>query len=130
MSPFVFRFRFLSVNVYWQAESRTKYDPDLRQTEQLIVLPNTQSVDTYKARALELAQSAESQTTLLAGKEAEFNRYIAPMAIYKKNVRDALALGDLYKLGQRLEEMLTDPGVKDDPNKPNMADLWKHDEMK
>ncbi|MFO0927087.1 MAG: BatA domain-containing protein [Gemmataceae bacterium] len=130
MAPFVSLFRYLSVNVYWQAQQRSLWDRDLRQTEPLIVLPNSQSVDTYKAGALALAQAAQSQTIKLADKEAEFKRYVTPMESYYRRVRDALAAGELYRLGETFEDLLTNPGVEKDTAKPNMADLWKHPDMK
>lgn len=130
MAPFVSLFRYLSVNVYYQAQQRSLYDRDLRQTEQLIVLPNSGSVDTYKSGALGLAQSAQSQTTKLADKEAEFKRYVEPLEGYYRRIRDALASGELYRVGETFEDLLTNTGVEKDPARPNMTDLWKHPDMK
>src|SRR5262249_36496868 len=98
MAPFASLFRFMSVNVYWQAQPRSRWDPDLRKTEPLIVLPNTSSVDKYKTRAIELVNMAQSQTSKLADKEAEFKKYNAPMEGYVRRVRNALANGELYRL--------------------------------
>ena len=127
--PFTSLFRFLSVNVYWQALPRSKWDPDLRQTESLIVLPNTSSVDKYKARALELAQSAYSNTEKLAGREPDFKKYLPRIEAYQRQIRDALARGELYKLGELLEDLLSNPGVEAEPDKPSMANLWKHPDL-
>ncbi|MFO0846873.1 MAG: hypothetical protein U0797_31660, partial [Gemmataceae bacterium] len=123
-------FRYLGVNVYWQAQPRSRWDPDLKQTEPLIVLPNTSSVDTYKARAVELSQQAVSQTIKLADKEAEYKRFVKPVEEYSRSIRNALVAADLYKLGQTFEELLKNPGVKDDADKPNMAELWAAQDMK
>ncbi|MFO0878924.1 MAG: BatA domain-containing protein [Gemmataceae bacterium] len=130
LTPFATLFRYLSVNVYWQAQPRSRWDPDGRRTEPLIVLPNSSSIDKYKARAVELAQAAVSQTIKLADREAEFKRYLKSVEEYQRRVRNALAAGELYRLGETLEDMLTNTGVEKDPEKPSMADLWKHPEMK
>ena len=44
--------------------------------------------------------------------------------------RDAIATTELYKLGTELEDLLKNPGVDKNAEKPSMADLWKHPEMK
>ncbi len=128
--PFTTLFRYMSVNVYWQAQPRSRWDPDLRKTEPLIVLPNTSTIDKYRARAVELVQAARSQAEKLAGKEPEYKKYLKPMEGYTNRVRNDLVAGELYRLGETLEDMLTNPGVEADPEKPNMADLWKQQEMK
>jgi hypothetical protein len=128
--PFVSLFRYLSLNVYWQALPRSRWDPDLRRTEPLVVLPNTSSVDKYKTRAVELSHSAQSLTIKLADKEPEFKKYIKLMDGYTRAIRNNLANSELYRLGETFEDMLKNPGVKNDPEKPNMAQLWEQQEMK
>ncbi|MFM7149494.1 MAG: BatA domain-containing protein [Gemmataceae bacterium] len=130
LGPFASLFRFLGVNLYWQTQPRSRWDPDQRQTESLIVLPNTGSVDKYKARAMELSQLALTRASQLAEKEAEFKRYLKPLEEYQRQIRNTLAAGELYRLGENLEKLLTDQGVDKDPEKPNLADLWKNPEMK
>lgn len=128
--PFTSFFRYMSVNVYWQALPRSRWDPDLRKTEPLIVLPNTSSVDKYRARAVQLMQAAQSATQKLADKEPENKKYLKPMEEYGTRVRTNLVSNDLYRLGETLEDMLTNVGVEKDPDKPNMATLWLSDDMK
>jgi hypothetical protein len=129
--PFTSFFRYMSINVYWQAQPRSRWDPDMRKAETLIVLPNTASIDKYRQRAIELSNQAESRLETLIGKEADYARYKGPMKdVYSRNLRNALVSGELYKVGQALEDLLTNPGVDKDATKPSMADLWKHPDMK
>ncbi len=37
---------------------------------------------------------------------------------------------ELFRLAETLDDLLTNPGVKDDPEKPKMSDLWGHADMK
>ena len=130
LAPFASLFRYLSINVYWKAAQRSRWDPDGRKTETPIVLPNASKVDSYKTRALELTSNALRATQLLAGKEAEMKRFLPALEKHSRGIRDALSLGELFRLADELQKLLTDPGVKDDPEKPRMSDLWSHAEMK
>jgi hypothetical protein len=130
LAPFRSLFRFLSINVYWQALPRSQWDPEPRKAETLVVLPNAGSTDVYKNRALELAREALSRTTKLAAKEKEIARYVNPIDSYGRKVRNALSGGELYKLAETLEDMLKNSGIKDDPDKPDMKALWAHTDMK
>jgi len=132
LSPFVSLFRYLGVNLYWRAQGRTTWDPDLKRSEVLVALPNTGNVKTYQLRAMELAQNAVSQTIKLADKEPEYKRFIEPVRGYEREIRKALASGELYKLGEALEDMLKNPGAKekDKAVRPPMAELWGNADMK
>jgi hypothetical protein len=130
LAPVSLLFRYLSLNVYWKATPRSKWDPDSRKTDTPIVLPNASSIDRYRARALELATQAQRMTEKLAGKEAEMKRFVVPLENHARLIRNALASGELFRLSDRLQDLLTNPGVKDDPEKPRMSDLWMHPEMK
>jgi hypothetical protein len=80
---------------------------------------------------MELIAKAVRDTEKLAGREAEMNRFVTPLKDhYEREIRNALASGELYRLAERLGDLLTNPGVKDDPAKPKMSDLWGHAEMK
>jgi Aerotolerance regulator N-terminal len=128
--PFNPTYYALSVNVYWQAQARSRWDPDLRQAEPLVVLPNTASMATFQGRALSLMGQARTATVKLGDKDPNFKRYIGPMETYATRVRNAIATQELYKLGTELEDLLNNPGVDKSPEKPSMADLWKDPEMK
>jgi hypothetical protein len=126
-------FRYLSIDVYWQAAPRAQWDPDGRQTESLIVLPNTSSIDKYKDRVRGLVMQAIGQLDKIAAKEVEMKRFVEPLQNHwagRDKVRDALAAGELFRVAERLDEMLNDPGVKDDASRPPMPELWGHVGMK
>ena len=130
LSPFRSLFRFMSLNVYWRALPRSQWDPDPRKTESLIVLPNASDVRQYQNRALELIRNALNKTRALAGREKEMEKYVGPVESYGRKVRSALSDGELYRLAETLEDLLKDPGVKDEKDKPDMRVLWNHTEMR
>jgi hypothetical protein len=57
-------------------------------------------------------------------------RFVVPLEEHQKQIRNALASNELYRLATALDNLLNDPGVKDEPAKPRMAELWAHPEMK
>jgi hypothetical protein len=124
-------FRYLQLNVYWQALPRTAWDPDLRATEPLVVLPNSASaLDRYRKNAARLANEVLKQVTDLSQKEKEIGKFVDPIDAYNRRLKAALSANELYQLSEVFEEMLTDPGEKDNPNKPSMKELWAHVELK
>ncbi len=123
-------FRYMSVNVYWKAQPASRWNPEGRRAETPIVLPNAGGVEKYRGRAQELAATARQAAEKLAGKEPEMKRFLAPLEEHQRRIRDALVGNELYRLAMALDSLLTDPGVKDDPAKPRMSDLWSHPEMK
>ena len=133
LSPVALLFRYLSINVYWKAMPRSRWDPDGRKTDTPIVLPNASRMDSYKQRAQELASNALRNTTeRLAGREPEMKRFIPSLEKHSRaRIRNALIAGrSCSASAEVLQDLLTDPGVKDDPEKPRMSDLWSHAEMK
>src|SRR5439155_25990166 len=100
LSPFRSLFRFLAINVYWQALPRSQWDPEPRKAETLVVLPNASAMDKYKARAIELANQALQKTKQLAAKEKEYAKYVAPIEKYGRDVRNGCSSGHLHKLTQ------------------------------
>jgi hypothetical protein len=130
LAAFTSLFRYLSVNVYWQAQPRSRWDPDGRHCDTPIVLPNASSIDKYRGRATELINNAIAAAEKLAAREPEMKRFLAPLADHAREIRNALVSGELYRLAEKLNDLLTNPGVKDDPSKPRMSDLWGHNDMK
>jgi hypothetical protein len=129
LAPFRSVFRYLGVNVYWQAQPRGQWDPEPRKAEELIVLPNTGGLDKYRNEAMRLAGEAARATADLAKREPEYKRFVGPVENYRIRIRNALVSSDLFKLAEALEGLLLDAGVKDDPEKPKMPDLWGHVSM-
>jgi hypothetical protein len=130
LAPFRTLFRYLSINVYWQALPRSQWDPEPRKAETLVVLPNAGSIDLYKSRALEFVRQALDRTTKLAAREKEYVKYPSLIDSYGRKVRSALSAGELYRLSETLDDMLKNPGVKDDREKPDMTRLWDHPDMR
>jgi hypothetical protein len=130
LAPFRSLFRFLAINVYWQALPRSQWDPEPRKAETLIVLPNASDISKYRNRAVELARQALDKTTKLADKEVELKGYIGPVETHGRKIRNAVLAGELYKLAETLDDLLNNSGVKGDAEKPNMKRLWSHEGMK
>jgi hypothetical protein len=130
LAPFRSLFRFLSLNVYWRARPRSQWDPEPRKAETLVVLPNTADVATYRGRALGLADNALTLTKRLADKEKDFKKYEGAIENHVRKIKNALSNRDLYGMSEAFDDMLKNPGVKDDPEKPDMRSLWRHDDMK
>jgi hypothetical protein len=120
------RLRDLGINVYWKARPRSQWDPTRKTVEELLVLPNPGDVNTYRERALELVARARQETATLAKNEAEMKGFERPVEKYESRVRDALIRGRLSEVAHVLQEMLTDPGQKANPDRPRMPDLWRH----
>jgi len=97
-------------------------------------MPNRQGFDELKGTAADLVAQAVKLTNELAAdeankpeKEKKFTKYVPVMARYQKRVREALSLGmdnPLFRLVTALEAMRKDQGVKDNPELPNMPELW------
>lgn len=127
-------FRYLGINVYWKARVRSTWDPDGRQTKPLVVLPNTQSMDVFKGRALSLMESAAAAVTKLAAKEEEYRKYLPLMDEYKtRTVRNAIATGELFALAEALDSLLNSQqqlNDKREETRPSMTSLWQQVDLK
>jgi hypothetical protein len=123
-------FRFLGIDLYYKAQPRSTWDPEPRQAEEIIVLPNTRSIDDYKGRSQELARQADELTEALAGTDPEYKKYVEPVKAYRRDVTTALTTPYLFNLVRALDVLLNDPGEKDDAARPNMPSLWAHPKMK
>jgi hypothetical protein len=123
-------FRYLAINYYWRALPRSQWDRGPNKAQTLIVLPNSASLDRYKEQAIRLVKQAVEKTKQLASREVERRPYVEVMEGYERKVNEALLKGQVFALGAVLEELLFDKGVKDDPKRPSMVDLWKAESMK
>jgi hypothetical protein len=151
---FFFHLKPLSINVYWKAQPRSDWDPtqmaekakDDKEhvywklskaargpVQELVVLPKQAQVKQYQATALNLASRALQATQELARAEGEMRRYVGPMEAFQTKISRALERAVIEGLGPLalvLEEMLNDPGEKDNPARPRMPDLWNHLSMR
>jgi hypothetical protein len=117
-------FRYLSIDTYWKAQPRSAWDPERRDAEEVVLLPNNRSMEDYKPRAQQLVKQAEDLTRELADANPAFAKYVAPMENYTRAIKVALGTPYLYNLARGLDAMINDPEVKDNPLRPEMATLW------
>lgn len=138
MEEFTSLFRYLSVNVYWRAGPKSDWDKDGKQTEPLIMLPNTEAARNYSKSVNAFIKDKIMPEVNKLADDAEFRDY--PKLIdeknpdgYAKKVSNAFNKGELYFVAEVLDDMLHNPGLKDKDGKvvrPSMADLWKAEKMK
>ncbi len=122
-------FRYLSIDTYWKAQPRSSWDPERRDAEEIILLPNNRSMDDYKPRAQQLIKQAVELTKELADANQAFAKYVTPVENYRRDVTNALATPYLYNLARALDALLNDPEVKDNPQRPDMPALWADPKM-
>jgi hypothetical protein len=132
LAPYASAFRYLDIDVYHRAQPRSAWEqatPSATKPEAIILLPNNHSVDDYKERAQELARQAVEQTRELAAKEPDFARYVEPVERYKREITQALATPYLFNLVRVLDALLRDRGPENEPQRPDMAELWAQPKM-
>jgi hypothetical protein len=131
--PFRSIFRFLSIDRYFQAQPRSQWDPEPvsgNKAEEIVVLPNNHPIDDYKARAQELGRNAVELTKELAGSEEDYKRYVEPVERYRQEITRALATPYLFNLIKAIDALRHDRGAENDPQRPDMDNLWNHPKMK
>ena len=147
--------RYLMINRYWKCQPRSKWDPEPYQAQEVVVLPNRDSIDRYKRSAQDYMDRAVKE---VAGLVDDVNQQLAQLkdkpqknkaeierlekeaekwGLYHDHVKDAQsvvvdALGSPYldDLIRVLDDLMNDPGVKDDPKRPNMPELWAQPRMR
>jgi hypothetical protein len=126
--------RFLSIDRYFQAQPRSSWDPEPTskiEAEELVVLPNNNPIDRYKARGSELGRKLVEQTRDLAVSEPDaFERYVEPVENYQTALRTALSTPYLSNVVRVIDTLRHDHGAENDPKKPDMEVLWAHPKMK
>ncbi len=123
-------FQYLGIDLYYKTLPRFQWDPEPRQCEDIILLPNSNSIDDYKQRAQELGNKAVELTKDLASEDKVFEKYKTIVENYRRDISQALSSPFLFNLVTTLDALLRDPGIKDDPAKPNMPELWAHPRMR
>jgi hypothetical protein len=132
LAPYTGAFRYLGIDVYHKAKPPSEWEAargEASKAVEVILLPNTNSVDTYKERAQELARRALQLTEELARDEADYAKYKEPVERYKKDVTAALSTPYLFNLVRVLDGLLKDRGPEGDPQRPDMGVLWAHPKM-
>jgi hypothetical protein len=117
-------FRYLLVNRYWPAQPRFQWDPEKKETRELIVLPNRKPMDDYKQRAQELMGQVLEQTQDLAGKNADLSKFVPELEKARRDLIVALGTPYLGNLVAVVDRILNDPGSDKEPVRPGLKDLW------
>ncbi len=118
-------FPYLSIEKYY-AIPRGRWNKTENQDE-LITLPNRQSLDTYKAEA----QSLIDEMNKLA-QDDKNKTYRVGLERYWRNIRDGLGgkYDHLFQLATDLDRLLRDPGDSTKADQPNLVEFWNEPEQK
>jgi hypothetical protein len=143
--------RFLLIERYYPTLDRSQWAPGTDKAEVLAYLSNRKTMDAFARKGQDLMADAERLAAEVASdfrdqaakesndrrkkdlneEAAHFEKYTEVLTkVYKPALRQALEQTYPYKLVIVLEAMLHDPGLKDDPLRPNMPDLWAHKKMR
>jgi hypothetical protein len=117
-------FRYLLIERYWPAQPRFQWDPEKKETRELIALPNRRPMDDYKQRAQELVGQALEQTTELARTDPSLASYIPELEKARRDIITALGTTYLGNLVAAIDRLLNDPGSDREPVRPALKDLW------
>lgn len=129
-------FRFLSIDRYFKAQPRSRWDPEPVsgvRAEELIVLPNSETTDNpgYRSHAVELGRKLVEQTKQLAVEDPNaFTKYLEPAERYQRLIRDALSKPYLSNVVRVIDALRHDHGAENDPLRPDMETLWANAKMK
>ena len=112
------RLRYLTINRYWRCQSRSKWAPEPYQSEQVVVLPNRNSIDQYKRAAQDYMTKVVKQVADLAGEDEKYEPY--RKRVENRAQRDGGRLTSPYldDLIRVFDNLVHDPGAKDDANRP------------
>ena len=116
--------RYLMIDRYWKCLPQSQWDPEPNQAQKVVVLPNRNSIDQYKRSAQETMQKVAAAVNDLATEDEKFAVYKDRVEAARKKVVEALSTPYLDNLYRAFDVLMHDPGVKDNPNRPNMAELW------
>jgi hypothetical protein len=131
------QFRYLIIDRYYPTLDRSQWEKGTENATTLVYLARRREARVFEEiaqQAQRLMEDAGKQVSELADQESEYRKYVPLIeprdGYYRSQVMAALRTPYLYNLVKAIDLMLRDPGVKDDPNRPNMLDLWAHRKMK
>ena len=125
-------YRYLLIDRYHPPLPRFQWDTDPNEKVQdVILLPNRNSMDVYKPEAQRYLNQAIDLTKELAGKDKDLEKYVQVLtAVYRREIQTALSTEYVFNLAAAFDRMLNDVGVQGDDKKPNMTNLWAEPKMK
>lgn len=120
---------------------RTQWVPDAqKETQEILTLPSTRTVESFKNQAQDLAARAVQAVDELAATDPKVDPYKSLVRDYQRYVRTALEKEFLFELTLVLDDMLNNPGDKPadpdkpeeaaQPRRPGMPALWARPQMK
>jgi hypothetical protein len=127
--------RFLLIEQYYKTLPSTRWvgDPNLYTT--IVTLPN-QSSGSYGGAADELGRRAFELTKELVDeqkdeKEKKKVEILVPVVKkYSDNIHQAVQKQFPFELVRLLDSLLNDIGIQDNPDRPNMPELWQYQKMR
>jgi hypothetical protein len=117
-------FRYLLIERYWPAQPRFQWDPEKKETREMILLPNRKPMDDYKQRTQELLNQAVEQVQDLANGNPDVAKYVPELEKARRDVIAALGTSYLGNLVAALDRLLNDPGSTQEPVRPGLKELW------
>ena len=122
--------RYLIIDRYWKCLPQSQWDPEPNQAQKVAVLPNRNNIDQYKRAAQDYLKRAGDLVRDLASEDETKEAYKTRVERSRKRVIEALGTPYLDNLIRAFDDLMLDPGVKDDPNRPNMVELWANPKMR
>jgi hypothetical protein len=111
-------FKFLLIDQYWPTRPRFEWNIDPNRVKELVTLPNRNSMESYRGRAVTLIGQIPVD-------DEKYAKYKPALEEYRRRLRDAASGEVLFPLGSALEAMLNDRG---DPanlqKRPDLTEFW------
>jgi hypothetical protein len=117
-------FKFLSIDQYWPAEPRFKWNADPTKVRELVTLPNRKETREYEGAANDVLKELQA-----AAGDAKAEKYQAALARHTDKIRKALGEPQLYPLAGALDQLLSDHGDPAHPQeRPDLKEFWDDNE--
>lgn len=111
----------LTIGRYFPVQ-RDQWRPDPAKVEELMTLPNRGTVDDYRDNVLAVLADLPTDRD-------DYRRYRPGLLRHEQAIRTALAGQPLYQLGIALDDLLRDAGEENNPERPNLTELWRRPEL-
>ncbi|MCS6851316.1 MAG: BatA domain-containing protein, partial [Gemmataceae bacterium] len=115
-------FKFLAIKRYFPV-ARAKWRPEPGKVEELATLPNRRSVDDYK-------DAVQGLLGKLPIDDPRYAKFAPSLERHRRAIRELLAGKPLYQLANALDLLLRDTGNPENPEQPNLRELWEQPEMR
>lgn len=116
--------KFLSIKRYYPVP-RAKWAPEPGRVEEVVTLPNQRAVQDYAGEVQEVLDSLAR-----VAQEPKLAKYRPLLEGHMRAIRETLTDRPLYELANALDALLHDRGDPNDPERPNLAELWEQPEAR